>query len=200
MNSSYYVNRLIVAVSVVFYACLTLALSMPALPEKATKKSDSAKVTAAPAAATEATVRSKKPLREKKFLLKPFITTALDGSEISIEELKGQPFVLNFWASWCPPCKLEAKTLEQSYRDHKKHGVRFVGVAIQDREQGARAFIKRYDITYPNALDIKDKIGRDYNVLGMPWTIIADSEGRVSYSHLGVITAEILSREIGKLL
>ncbi len=120
-----------------------------------------------------------------QFTLKTF-----DGALLSIEDLRGNPVVLNFWASWCYPCRMEAAVLENAYQRFKSSGVKFVGVAISDSEQGARAFVKEFGVTYPNGLDSDNTIATAYQVFVIPQTIILDREGRVRFAFTGAITEE----------
>ena len=82
-----------------------------------------------------------------------FDFTLFDGNQLALSDLRGKAVVLNFWASWCPPCNEEARGLERALGGYKDRGVVFVGVDIQDTEEDARAFMKEFGITYPNGQD-----------------------------------------------
>ncbi len=130
----------------------------------------------------------------------PFELTTFDGRKISLEQLRGRPIVLNFWASWCVPCKAEAKDLQEAYTLFKELGVEFVGIAVQDTREDAMKFIEEYGVTYPNGLDETGDIARDYKIYGIPKTFVIDREGRFIFMHTGSITKEMLSNEIKKLI
>ncbi len=130
----------------------------------------------------------------------PFKVTTFDGKTISFEDLKGKPIVLNFWASWCVPCKAEARDLEEAYELFKDLGVEFVGVAVQDTREDALNFIKKYGLSYPNGLDETGDLARDYKIYGIPKTFVIDREGRFIFMHTGSITKELLSKQIKKLI
>jgi cytochrome c biogenesis protein CcmG/thiol:disulfide interchange protein DsbE len=131
----------------------------------------------------------------------PFALKLFDGGSLTLQDLRGKVVVVNFWASWCyPACYEEAPLLEGAWRAYKEKGVVIVGVNIQDTEQGAREFMKRFSFTFPNGPDPKGKISIDYGVYGVPETFFVDQEGRIAYKHVGALTAEILSRQIQKLL
>jgi cytochrome c biogenesis protein CcmG/thiol:disulfide interchange protein DsbE len=133
--------------------------------------------------------------REAKFIPTPllakpapaFSLTLFDGSMLRLEELRGKVVFLNFWASWCPPCRAEARMLEASWRGHKARGVVFLGVNIQDEEEAAREFLGEFDVTYPNGMDPGSKIAIDYGVWGLPETFLIDREGRIVYKHVGAL-------------
>jgi cytochrome c biogenesis protein CcmG/thiol:disulfide interchange protein DsbE len=109
----------------------------------------------------------------------------LDGGTLSSAELKGHPVVVNFWASWCIPCREEAPLLERAWRQYRDDGVIFLGVNIQDAESDARAFVKDFDITYPMVRDLEQKLTRSFGVRGLPetffidhdWTFVATESG-----------------------
>jgi cytochrome c biogenesis protein CcmG/thiol:disulfide interchange protein DsbE len=117
----------------------------------------------------------------------PFTLPLFDGKTIRLEELRGKVVFLNFWASWCPPCRAEARTLEAAWQSQKDRGVVFVGVAIQDSESDAKAFLQEFAVTYPNGRDQSGKIAIDYGVWGIPETFFIDPEGRITYKHIGAL-------------
>jgi cytochrome c biogenesis protein CcmG/thiol:disulfide interchange protein DsbE len=139
------------------------------------------------------------PLIEKPA---PAFSLALfDGGDLSLEGLRGKVVVVNFWASWCfPACYDEAPLLEAAWRAHKDHGLVVVGVDVQDTEQAAREFMRRFQFSFPNGSDPKGKISIDYGVYGIPETFLIDKEGRIAYKHIGAINAETLPAQIKELL
>jgi len=97
----------------------------------------------------------------------PAFTLGLfDGSTIRLEDFKGKIVFLNFWASWCPPCRAEARVLEEAWRKYKDDGVVFLGINTQDTEEAARKFLEEYSITYPNGQDPGGRIAIDYGTWG----------------------------------
>lgn len=126
--------------------------------------------------------------------------TAFDGKAFSLDAVKGRPVVINFWASWCGPCRLEAEGLEKAYQMFKGRGVEFIGVATQDNPESAKKFIEEYGLTYPNGLDVKGDIAQAYDVFGVPKTVIVAKDGNLSYIHLGTITLDILTNEIKRVI
>jgi cytochrome c biogenesis protein CcmG/thiol:disulfide interchange protein DsbE len=126
----------------------------------------------------------------------PFTVPLFDGGTISLRELRGKVVFLNFWASWCPPCRAEARLLEEAWQRYKDRDVVFVGVNIQDREADARAFLREFAITYPNGIDNGSKVAIDYGVYGLPETFIIDREGNTTYKHIGAIGWETLTAKL----
>lgn len=108
-----------------------------------------------------------------------FTLTTLDGQSYRLADLKGQVVVINFWASWCGPCRVEAPELQRVWDAYKDKGVMFLGVAYTDTERGAKAFITEYSQTYPNGLDLGTKISDLYNIQGVPETFIINQQGEV---------------------
>jgi cytochrome c biogenesis protein CcmG/thiol:disulfide interchange protein DsbE len=124
------------------------------------------------------------------FLAKPapsFTLTLFDGTVLRLDDLRGKVVFLNFWASWCPPCRAEARMLEAAWQKYKDQGVLFLGVNIQDQEESARAFIDEFGVTYPNGLDRGSRIAIDYGVWGLPETFFIDRDGRITYKHVGAL-------------
>jgi len=116
-----------------------------------------------------------------------FTMPRFDGGEFVLSEYAGQPFVINFWASWCFPCRQEAKPLERAWRAYRDRGVVFIGVDLHDEETDARAYLQEFDVTYPNGIDTDGTIAVDYGVIGLPVTFFVNSQGIVERRWVGAI-------------
>jgi cytochrome c biogenesis protein CcmG/thiol:disulfide interchange protein DsbE len=96
------------------------------------------------------------------------------GGSLSDEDLRGRPVVINFWASWCIPCREEAPLLEKTWRAYRDQGIMFLGVNIRDAESDAKRFVEEFDITYPTVRDLDQSLTRDFGVKGLPETFFVD--------------------------
>jgi len=124
----------------------------------------------------------------------------LDGSTLSLSELRGQVVVVNFLRSDCPPCAEEAPGFQTVWEGVQERGVVFVGIAYRDQEAAVRQFIDQFGLTYPVGMDGGDRIATAYGITGVPETFIVDPEGRVAYVHIGPVGAETLAEELDALL
>ncbi len=104
---------------------------------------------------------------------------ALDGPPLSLSGLRGHPVILNFWASWCIPCRDEAPLLEGTWQEIRSRGLIVLGVDTQDLEGPARAFVKQFRITYRNVRDPDGSVGRLFGTTGVPETFFIDRDGRI---------------------
>lgn len=129
-----------------------------------------------------------------------FTLTLFDGGTLTLKELQGKAVLLNFWASWCVPCRAEARALESAWQKYKDRGVVFLGVDIQDKEEDARTFMKEFGITYLNGRDASGKIAVDYGVWGIPETFFIDPQGRITYKHAGEIRTQTIVTKLDETL
>ncbi|HRJ40475.1 MAG: TlpA family protein disulfide reductase [Caldilineaceae bacterium] len=116
--------------------------------------------------------------------------TTFEGETINLDNLRGQGVMVNFWASWCDPCREEAALLESTWRREKDRGIIFLGLDYLDQEPAAKAYLAEYDITYPNGPDLRSQVARRYGIQGVPETFFIDPEGKIVDIIVGPITSQ----------
>ena len=111
----------------------------------------------------------------------------LEGNgTLSDNDLRGEPIVLNYFASWCVPCREEAPLLQETYREYRDEGIRFVGVNMEDTEEAARDFVDEFGVTYPIITDYDKTLARELGVtIGLPQTFFVTAEGLISSQESG---------------
>jgi cytochrome c biogenesis protein CcmG, thiol:disulfide interchange protein DsbE len=122
--------------------------------------------------------------------------TSFDGVTYNTADLKGKVIVINFWASWCNPCALEAAEMEQAWQHYKgSEKVLFLGVDYVDTEPEARAYLSKFNITYPNGPDLGTRISQMFRMTGVPETYIIDQNGKLANKKIGPFesTVEIIN-------
>jgi peroxiredoxin len=135
-----------------------------------------------------------------------FTATTLTGSRLSFSSYRGQVVVLNFWGSWCAPCRAEAPTLAVTAQQYRSAGVSFLGVDVRDTPASALAFTRNYGIPYPSVNDSSSEITLDFTsvvpIAGTPTTLVIDRTGHIAGAVFGTAThqelADILAKVTGK--
>jgi cytochrome c biogenesis protein CcmG, thiol:disulfide interchange protein DsbE len=118
----------------------------------------------------------------------------------SLEEMRGNVIVLNFWASWCVECRYEADLLEESWQRYRDQGVIFLGIAWLDAEHRAHGYLEEFNITYPNAPDLGSRIGRDYEITGVPETFFIGKDGTIAHVVIGPVNQQMVDVIVTDLL
>jgi thiol-disulfide isomerase/thioredoxin len=107
------------------------------------------------------------------------------GKPVSLAQFKGQVVMLNFWASWCGPCRQEMPILENISKKYKPLGFTMLGVNVEPDSKAAEGFLKETPVSFPIAFDTDSKVSKLYDVAGMPSTVIVDRKGNVRFLHRG---------------
>jgi cytochrome c biogenesis protein CcmG/thiol:disulfide interchange protein DsbE len=128
-----------------------------------------------------------------------FTLIALDGRQISLEQLKGKVVMVDFWSSWCVPCRVEGPLLAETYREWRDRGVEFVGIAIWDERGAVEEFIDRNGIEYANGIDDSGRIAVDWGVRGIPEKFFVNAEGQVVQKVIGPNTEATLDQILTRL-
>lgn len=116
----------------------------------------------------------------------PIDLTLFDQGGVKTSDYAGKVVVLNFWASWCKPCEQEAADLERAWQSYEPGGqVVFIGVDYVDTEPEARAYLKKFGITYPNGPDLGTKASQAFRIRGVPETYIIDRQGKLRFAQIG---------------
>jgi cytochrome c biogenesis protein CcmG/thiol:disulfide interchange protein DsbE len=120
----------------------------------------------------------------------------LAGGQLGLSDLSRTPFVLNFWASWCPPCREEAPILEAGWQRHQRQGVLYLGLNMQDLTGDARAFLDEFGLTYPQIREPEDTVAKSYGATGLPETYFVSGEGRIVAHVVGAVSPEQLDEGV----
>lgn len=126
-----------------------------------------------------------------------FTLLTLSGQPLSVGGAGGRPVVINFWASWCVPCREEAPLLRELAQEARN--IRVVGVVFQDRVETARAFEQQFAIPYPSVLDPQSQTAINFGVAGVPETFFVDAQGVVQAKQSGQLTRDSLSANLRKI-
>jgi len=134
--------------------------------------------------------------------LPQFSLVGLDGVREDVSQWQGKVRVINFWATWCPPCKREIPAMIELQESYGRQGLQIVGIAM-DNSEAVQEYVKESAINYPillgdDAIEIAEKLGNDMGLL--PYTVIVDQTGAIAYIRYGEVDRDTLESEIKKLL
>ena len=121
------------------------------------------------------------------------VGAVLAGPRVALTQLRGTPVVLNFWASWCDPCRAEAPVLQRAWERQRTQGVLFLGLNMQDITDDAHAFTRAVGATYPSLRDRSNGVAHRWGVTGLPETFFVSAQGRVVGHVIGAVSADQLA-------
>ncbi len=147
------------------------------------------KLATAPSTSAGAAEESAYPAPDFRF-------ASLDGGEIGPLDYSGEVVIVELWATWCGPCKLQARYLEELHRELDGKGVRFLAVSTGEEEATVREYVERRPFPYPVLLDPQDTLTQRYQVFGLPTVMIVDRRGAISFLETGVSDADRLRQAL----
>ncbi|GHH99108.1 redoxin domain-containing protein [Neobacillus kokaensis] len=172
----------------VIAAVVLIALLTVAIVQAVDKKSDKQPDTAKEVSATALTIGAKAPDFELK---------TLNGESVRLSDLKGKKLMLNFWATWCGPCKAEMPEMEEFYKSADKD-IKILAVNI-DPQLDVKGFVDEYKITFPVLLDTEDAVNTKYQVISIPTTYFIDSNGIIQNKFVGTMKLDDMKDFTNKL-
>jgi len=136
------------------------------------------------------------PAPQKGFLAPDFTLETLEGKSVTLSNLRGQAVLINFWATWCPPCRAEMPAFQETYTDYEKQGFVIVAVnaTLQDNSTDIATFIEEFGLSFPVVLDTEGTVNQLYQVRSLPTSFFVDKEGVISEVVIGGPIAEALIR------
>ncbi len=126
----------------------------------------------------------------------------LDGEPIRLADMRGKVVLVNFWGTWCEPCKEETPALQQAYEKLRADGLVIVGINLRRQEtsdEAVRAFVRQYGVTYPIALDVDGEAARLFQISPIPVSYFIDPAGTVRYVRVGTLSSEDVTALFGRL-
>jgi cytochrome c biogenesis protein CcmG, thiol:disulfide interchange protein DsbE len=129
-----------------------------------------------------------------------FSLVDLDGNPVHLADLRGQPVIVNFWASWCGPCVDEFPLLQAIAEEHADDGLVVLGIVYKDRSEAARAFMQQNGGTWQALMDPDERVAQAYNIFGPPETYFVGRDGTIVARHIGQLTAASLDAKVAAIM
>ncbi|MGH2587650.1 MAG: TlpA family protein disulfide reductase [Dehalococcoidia bacterium] len=127
-----------------------------------------------------------------------FTLLDLDGQPLSLSDLRGKTVVMNFWATWCPPCRKEFPELVRLYDRNADRGLVVLGMDLQENPRIVRSFADEFGARFPIVIDTKGDVAARYRLIGLPTTYFIDAEGVIRAQHIGLLNEELLTEKLNQ--
>jgi peroxiredoxin len=136
----------------------------------------------------------------KGFLAPDFNLTTLDGATIRLSDLRGKPVMVNFWASWCGPCRVEMPHIQASHAAHVDEGLVVLGVNQSEPPPTVARFVDEFDLTFPIPLDSDGKVSKVYQTRALPTTFFIDASGTIRDTFTGPMSSGLIESKLEMIL
>ena len=136
---------------------------------------------------SDALAEKSQPLHpvSNKPLAADFTLQDVDGNVHQLKQYRGRVVIVNFWATWCPPCRFELPSMERAYEQLKKENIEILAIDVGEDADTIFTFTADYPVTFPLLMDLDSKVINDYPVIGLPTTYVIDPDGRLVYRAIG---------------
>ena len=132
-------------------------------------------------------------------LASDFALETLDGTEVSLSDYRGKVVLINFWATWCPPCRAEIPDLEAAYQARQDEGFVVLGISVEEPREAVAPFAQAIGMSYPVLLDRGGQVMKMFRAPGLPISLILDRDGVIKVRHVGILTREQLEDYLAEL-
>jgi peroxiredoxin len=129
-----------------------------------------------------------------------FALESVEGSQVRLEDQRGKVVLVNFWATWCVPCRAEMPEIESAYRSYRDQGFEVLAVNVFESPVEIQPFMSELDLSFPALLDSDGAVSRLYRARGLPSSFLIDRQGVVQYVKVGALTGDALEEQLTKLL
>ena len=134
------------------------------------------------------------------FLAPDFTLTSLDGSAVRLSDLRGKPVLINFWATWCGPCRAEMPHIQAAFETHSDDGLIVLGVNQMESLPSVASFVQEFGLTFPIPLDDDGTASQAYQVRGLPKSFFVDADGVIRDSFTGPMSAGLIESKLQTIL
>jgi cytochrome c biogenesis protein CcmG/thiol:disulfide interchange protein DsbE len=129
-----------------------------------------------------------------------FSLEALDGTKLSLQDQRGKVVLINFWATWCPPCRAEIPDIEAAFEARQDDGFVVLGINVEEPRETVLPFVDEFEMSYPVLLDESGRLLQTYRAMRLPMSVIVDQDGMIQARHIGFLTAADLDGYLAELL
>jgi len=129
-----------------------------------------------------------------------FTLKTLDGEKVSLSDFKGQPVLINFWATWCPPCRFEMPAIEKAWQQYKDDGFVVLAVDVEEPISVVQRFVENFGLTFPILLDYKGDVSDLYRLRAFPTSYFVGRDGKIVVAHRGMMTEQILQQYMQRVM
>jgi len=141
-------------------------------------------VTANPVAATESGDRGLNPVLGRP-LAPSFDLSDPAGGRVRLSDFRGKPLIVNFWATWCPPCREEMPSMQRAWEQLEPEGIGLIAINVGEDADTIQQFTAEYPVQFPLPMDLESRVVQSWPVRGLPTTFVVDPEGRLAYQVVG---------------
>ena len=130
-----------------------------------------------------------------------FELSSLDGKVVSLSDFRGKPVFLNFWATWCGPCRFEMPFIQKMYEGLSNEGLVVLAVNVQENPTRVKEFVESFGLTFPVLLDTNSEVRLAYNIRGIPTTFFIDKNGIIQDIKIGAFASEVeIASRLNKIM